>query len=177
MKKEVYIVLTYTGTMLSKIIKFYTKMKYAHVSLSLDKELSKMYSFGRLNAYNPFIGGFVHESITKGTFKRFKNTKAEIYSLKVSEEQYQIIEKNIKKIEKNSKNYSFNIIGLFATGFNLKYKKKHSYYCAEFVKYLLETANLNITLPELIKPSDFQKIDILKLKYRGLLKQYNINNY
>lgn len=34
-----------------------------------------MYSFGRLNPYNPFWGGFVHESIDKGTFKRFYLTR------------------------------------------------------------------------------------------------------
>lgn len=82
--KKKYIVLTYTGTILSKIIRVYTRAEYCHVSLSLDKELKKMYSFGRLNPYNPFIGGFVHEGIDRGTFKRFKKTKAEIYSIDVT---------------------------------------------------------------------------------------------
>ena len=40
--KKVYIVLTYTGTILSKIIKYYTKAEYCHVSLSLDEDLNKM---------------------------------------------------------------------------------------------------------------------------------------
>ena len=30
-----------------------------------------MYSFGRKNAYNPFFGGMVKESVDTGTFKRF----------------------------------------------------------------------------------------------------------
>ena len=41
--KKIYIVLTYTGTILSRIIKLYTKAEYCHVSLSLDKKLNKMY--------------------------------------------------------------------------------------------------------------------------------------
>lgn len=53
---KIYIILTYTGTLLSKIIKFYTKDEFSHVSLALDIGLNKMYSFGRLNPYNPFIG-------------------------------------------------------------------------------------------------------------------------
>jgi len=73
--KKIYIVLTYTGTILSKVIRVYTRAEYCHVSLSLDKRLRKMYSFGRLNPYNPFIGGFVHEGINVGTFKRFKKKK------------------------------------------------------------------------------------------------------
>lgn len=174
MDKKIYIVLTYTGTILSKIIKAYTGMKYCHVSISLDKELKQMYSFGRLNAYNPFIGGFVHESINSGTFKRFKNTIARIYSLNLTEVQYNTIKNKIIKIHQDKEIYTFNIIGLFATGFNLKYRKKNSYYCAEFVKYLLDIPDLNLNLPDLIKPNDFQKIDNLELTYSGILKQYHI---
>lgn len=171
--KQIYIVLTYTGTMLSRLIKIYTATKYCHVSIALDKNLDEMYSFGRLNPYNPFIGGFVHEGINIGTFKRFKNTKAEIYALNIDEEQYEIIKKKIANINKNKHKYTFNTIGLFATGINFKYKKKNSYYCAEFVKYILETAKLDVNLPELVKPNDFVNIKDLELTYAGILKEYN----
>jgi hypothetical protein len=72
--KKIYIILTYTGTILSQIVKVYTRREFSHVSISLDEDLTKMYSFGRLNPYNPFSGGFVHEKINQGTFKRFKRT-------------------------------------------------------------------------------------------------------
>ena len=52
--KKIYIVLTHTGTILSTIIKSYTHDEFSHVSLSLDINIKEMYSFGRLNAYNPF---------------------------------------------------------------------------------------------------------------------------
>ena len=56
---KIYIVLTYSGTVLSKLIKIYTQKEYSHVSISLDENLKQMYSFGRLNPYVPFVGGFV----------------------------------------------------------------------------------------------------------------------
>ena len=96
---KIYIVLTYTGTLLSKIIKTYTKDEFSHVSISLDEELKQMYSFGRLNPYNPFIGGFVHEGINTGTFRRFIKTKTEIYSLEVNEDQYNSIERIIRVVK------------------------------------------------------------------------------
>ena len=86
--KEIYIVLTHTGTVLSNIVKFYTKKDYTHVSISLDSELKELYSFGRLNPNNPFKGGFVREDLENGTFARFKNTIGSIYVLKVTDEQY-----------------------------------------------------------------------------------------
>lgn len=52
--KEIYIVLTHTGTALSRMIKWFTKDEFTHSSIALDAELKQMYSFGRLNPYNPF---------------------------------------------------------------------------------------------------------------------------
>ncbi len=102
--KEIYIVLTHTGTLLSQIIKKYTKDEFSHVSIALDVELREMYSFGRLHPYNPFWGGFVHESIDKGTFKRFYQTKSKVYSLKITDEQYENIKNKIKHFEAEKDN-------------------------------------------------------------------------
>jgi len=171
-KRNIYIVLTYTGTILSKIIRLYTGAEYCHVSLSLDKKLHKMYSFGRLNAYNPFVGGFVHEGINVGTFKRFKNTKAEIYKIQVTNEQYDKIRKEIKNIRKNKNYYKFNRKGLFLSAINYRYTRNNSYYCAEFVKHLIDIADVEIKLPDTVKPIDFKKYNNLELLYKGLLKKY-----
>lgn len=170
--KKIYIVLTYTGTILSKIIRVYTKKDFSHVSIALDENLEEMYSFGRLNPYNPFRGGFVKEGIDVGTFKRFNKTKSEIYSFKLTDNQYKKIKNVIKKMEKEHKIYKFNYIGLFAVAVNLKYKKDNSFYCAEFVKYLLEIAGIEMNIPEIVKPMDFKKIKNLNLEYDGLLKNY-----
>lgn len=170
--KKIYIVLTYTGTILSKMIKLYTKAEYSHVSISLDKELNKMYSFGRLNPYNPFIGGFVHEGLDIGTFKRFKKTKTEIYSIDVSTKQYNDIKNLLKVMEDNKSIYKFNVSGMFASAFNIKLKREDYFYCAEFVKYIIESADVKITLPELIKPIDFKYLDNTELVYRGVLRNY-----
>ena len=171
--KKIYIVLTHTGTMLSKIIKSYTKDEFSHVSIALDNELKEMYSFGRLHPYNPFGGGFVHEYIDKGTFKRFYKTIARVYSICVTDEQYENIKNNIKQIERNKEEYKFNVIGLFAAGFHKKIGKEKSFYCAEFVKYVVEKANINISLPRVIKPEDFKNVEGLQEVYSGFLRKYN----
>lgn len=174
--RKIYIVLTYTGTILSRIIRGYTGAKYCHVSLALDENLDEMYSFGRLNPYNPFIGGFVHEGIDHGTFKRFKNTEALIYSLELSERQYRKLRGVIKKIRRKRNLYRFNTIGLFASGFNIRIKRDYYFYCAEFVKYLLDEADVETNLPEIIKPIDFKEINNLEIEYNGILRNYKIVN-
>ncbi len=172
--KEIYIVLTYTGTMLAKIIKQFTGNEFAHVSIALDKNLDFMYSFGRLNPYNPFIGGFVHEHIQYGTFKRFKNTTSRIYALQIEDEQYEKLKKLIFKIQDNRKEYSFNVLGLFAAGIHIRLKYKKSFYCAEFVKYVLDKSKVNNNLPDPIKPEDFKELRNAKVIYNGLLRDYTV---
>lgn len=169
--KQIYIILTYTGTALAKVIKTFTRDEFAHVSIALDKELQQMYSFGRLNPYNPFIGGFVHEGIQIGTFKRFKNTTSAIYSMSIDDKQYEKIKKTIKVLERGKTLYDFNVIGLFAAGFHIRIRRTRSFYCAEFVKYIMDKANIENNLPDTVKPEDFKKLD-MKLEYRGRLRDY-----
>ena len=169
---KIYIVLTHTGTMLSNIIKFYTKCEFSHVSISLDKELEHMYSFGRKNPYNPFWGGFIHEKLEKGTFKRFGNTYSVVYSLNIEERQYEIIKYLINKFNANINKYKFNTIGLFAVAMHIRIKRKKYFYCAEFVKYLLDTSNIKNNLPKLIKPEDFKRLNNIHEIYKGRLSDY-----
>lgn len=170
--KNIYIILTHTGTTLSKVIKNYTKDEFSHVSISLDEQLKQMYSFGRLHPYNPFWGGFVHEHIDRGTFKRFYRTKAKIYSLSITEEQYNKIKSIIQYMEKEKEHYKFNMLGLLAVGFHKKITKEYSFYCAEFVKYIIEQAEIGIELPDIVRPENFKEITQLKEIYSGLLREY-----
>lgn len=170
--KDIYIILSYSGTNLSRLIRIFSHAEFSHVSISLDEDLKRMYSFGRLHAYNPFLAGLVHESAHYGTFKRFKDTLCEVYSLKIKSSQYETIEKTLNKMIKERKKYSFNIVGLVAAGMNVKYKPKKSFYCAQFVKHLLDIALIDIGLPEIIKPIDFRKPKEMNLEYKGLLRKY-----
>lgn len=173
--KRIYIILTYTGTLTSKLVRFYTKKIYSHVSIALDEELEDMYSFGRLNPYNMFIGGFVHEGINKGTFKRFKKTIAYIYWIDITEEQYKKIEKVIGYMKQHRRKYKFNILGLLLVSLHIRRIKKYSFYCAEFVRYVLQSAGIGRNLPEIIKPEDFRTLEGINMKYEGLLTNYRSN--
>ena len=155
--KKIYIVLTYTGSVLSKIVKMYTRREFSHVSIALDEDLQEMYSFGRTFALIPFIAGFVHEQPRKGTFKRFKKTKTRVYSLEVPDDKYEKVLEIIDDFKNNKSQYKFNIGGLACVAIHLKFKREKSFYCAEFVKYVLEQSQIQDSLPELIKPEDFKE--------------------
>lgn len=114
----------------------------------------------------------MHEYINRGTFKRFYKTKAKICALQVTDNQYNNLKNIIKQIEKEKYNYTFNILGLLAAGFHKKIGKEHSFYCAEFVKYVIEKSEIDIKLPDIIKPEDFKNVEELEVIYTGLLSKY-----
>lgn len=173
--RKIYVMLSHTGTILSRIIRLNTGAEYTHVSISLDEALKKMYSFGRINPYIAFLGGFVRESKNFGTFKRFKNTQVSIYELEIRDDQYEKIEEIIKYIKKNKSKYRFNILGLALAGINKKRNKPDTFYCAEFVKHILTQGGINVdNLPEVIKPEDFKKLENANLIYKGYLRNYTV---
>lgn len=118
------------------------------------------------------LGGFVHEYINKGTFRRFRNTTAKIYYLEVTNEEYNNVRNIIENIKGSEEKYKFNILGLFAAGFHKKIKTKKSFYCAEFVKYVMDEAGIENNLPDVVKPEDFKRLENLEEIYSGLLRQY-----
>lgn len=171
--RRIYFILTYAGTALGRIIRFKTKKFYTHVSIALDDKLNKMYSFSRLHPYNCFVGGFVHERQNFGAFKRFRKTKAKILYIEITDYQYEKLEEQIKIFEKNKSKYKFNILGLIYILFDKKIHRKNYFYCAEFVKYILGNAKINIKLPEMPRPEDFEKLRNSTVIYTGVFNEYN----
>lgn len=176
--KKIYIVLAHTGTLLSRIIRIKTGAEYTHSSIALDEDLKEMYSFGRKYSYIAFIGGFVREGASFGTYKRFYNTEISLYELTITDEQYSKLKETIEYVKVHKDEYKFNILGLFLAGFNRKRKQEKTYYCAEFVKAVLDKSGIDVSnFPEVIKPENFKNLKDAKLIYKGLLKEYNKNNY
>ena len=172
---RIYIVLTNTGTIFSKVIKLYTKDPFTHVSLSLDNNLEHMYSFGRKHAYLPFPGGFVHENTKWGTFKRFKNTKSKIIEFKVTNEQFEKIESLVGDINNHKGEYKYDILGTLLAALGKNHNRNHAYYCSSFVYHIMTESGINLDFDEVVKPNDFASIDG-KTIFTGYLREYDVKN-
>lgn len=174
MTKQIYIVISQTGTILSRILKLVTKAEYNHASISLAPDLSTMYSFGRLNPYNPVVGGFVKESPHWGTFKRFVDTKVIVLSLSVSEEQYRAIRVRLDTMFAQRRCYHYNYLGLFLAGIHVHYHQARRYYCSEFVKELLERYDIPGAkeMNPIVKPIHFLDLPDAQQIYCGKLVNY-----
>ena len=172
--KKIYIVLSQTGTSISRLLKLFTKAKYNHSSISLTEGLQRMYSFGRIYTWTFLFGGFVKESPNTGTFRRFKEAECCVIALDVTKEQYEEAWAYLDEMYKNKKQYSYNRRGVVMAGFHKTARKKNGFYCSEFVKdILLRFAIVDEqVLPEITTPNDFYKLFQDKIVYEGKVKDY-----
>lgn len=174
----IYIVVSQTGTMLSRILKIITRKEYNHASLSLADDLHIMYSFGRRNPYNPFFGGFVRESAYFGTFKRFSGTRVVVLRTMVTKEEFLRIETLISNFVDNPDEYGYNYIGLALAGLRIHFPMDKRYYCSEFVREVLVSSNIQGAdrLKPIVHPMNFLKIPEFETIYRGKLSDYGVAN-
>lgn len=171
--KEIYLVLSYTGTLLSRAINRMTYDDYAHVSLCLEGTFNKMYSFGRKYPSNPIFAGLVTEDLFKGVFTN-KNSKCLIYKLTITEEQYNKLISELSRFMDEQSKYKYNFLGLITLKLNKAYKRRYHYFCSQFVCELL--MNSNITSfdkdPALIRPCELINLDNKSLVYEGTIKDF-----
>ena len=174
-EKSLYIVLSQSGAIFARALKLFTRAEYNHVSISLTPTLERMYSFARLNPYNPWKAGFVEEGIHIGTFKRFDKTQAMVMELKVDEATYMRVKSMIDIFRENKYKFHYNYWGVFFACFKKNFTPKYHFYCSQFVRSCLALFNISNSnsLPKIIKPIDFLKLDNKKIIYQGRLQQYS----
>lgn len=171
MSKKIYIVLTKTNTVLSRIIHLYTQTQFTHASIAFDDRLSEMYSFGRKKETNPFIGGFVHENPSS---TMMSNAKCIIFCCDVTEEQYIFMKQQVAHYQCNKNYYKYNFIGLFGVACGFRLNRENAFFCSQFVSTLLERAGLSLNgqPPCLMKPTDLANLSFLHKYYVGTMRQY-----
>ncbi|MFC4023475.1 hypothetical protein ACFOUV_06500 [Oceanobacillus longus] len=170
-EKLIYFLFTDTGSYLSKAINYYTKKSLNHVSIGFDPQLNELYSFGRKQPRNPFIGGFIKEDIESEFLKK---ASCEIYSFSVSDEDYSAVIENIKEIETRKEYYKYNFIGLFGVMLDIEINRKSALFCSQFVATVLRDLDkFKFEKPAcFITPTDIRNYPGMQLVYQGVLEDY-----
>lgn len=176
LNKEIYIIVSQSGTMPSRVLKKITGAEYNHVSLSLCADLQRMYSFARRYKYYPFWSGFVAESPSSGVFGRFPDAKIKVLAVEVTDEQYESLSTTMKAMFRDRKRYHYDYLGVGLAYFRIHRRSKRNYYCSEFVKVMLKRHGIRAAdaLPRVVQPVHFLNMPGAKLIYSGTLREYAI---
>ncbi len=173
-KKHIYILLTKTSSVFSRIIALFMGDKYTHSAISLDKNLDKMYSFGRKRINNPFLGGFTEERINYGVYMFSPFVPCAVLELDATQEQYDNVKKSLEHFVANKKKYKYNYRTLYNHLFSSVRRNKYRFACSEFVYYILHSNNvLDLKIPiGAVRPQTFLDVLSNKIIYKGNLHKY-----
>ena len=173
--KEIYILLTDTGTVLTRCISLFTRKKYNHSSLCMDGQLVNVYSFGRKDVGNPFDAGFVKEDVTQAFFF---NAQCQVYRLSVTANQYLLIKQIVATFEINQAKYRYNFLGLITLALHQNWERENAFFCSQFLAHVLEESDLVAFEKPCCRVTPFEVVQTVKadLIYQGLLVEY-LNNY
>lgn len=168
---EIYVLLTDTGTLFTRTIKWFTKDQLNHASIAFDSDLNEVYSFGRKNPSNPFFAGFVKEDV-RGDF--FEQSVCRLYRCTISHGAYLKIRTQIHHMEQNSDQYKYNLLGMLGIMFNFEMKREYAYFCSQFVASVFEQSGVHLVdkPPLFVTPGDFENTAMLELVYHGNLHSY-----
>lgn len=136
-QKYLYIVFSATPYRVGSIIRFFTKNRYNHVSVSFHQNLQTLYSFARYHKNAPLYGGFVRESCLR--YRRGdKYANIKVCRIPVSDEQKNAIKEYIESLDEKC----YNLISVPFALIKKKYRAIRAYTCVEFVVSLLCEAKI-----------------------------------
>lgn len=155
--KPVYIVLTDTGSLMSRMIKKVTGSAFNHSSIAFDESLSQLYSFGLGDTGS--VPMFSIESKDNTYLKRYKKVPSQVYAVFVTNEQYTAMKYKVNEFVKNKKKYRYNWVGLLGYMLNKPIEISNKMFCSEFVDNMFKFVDIDLTgkAPGLVEPFDFAK--------------------
>lgn len=167
--KTLYIFLSRTDSIVSKIVRLFTKTYYTHASIAFDEELVFLYSSARKKGVKMFPSGPCQESLYRGFFGRDNHTPCVLYALSVSEEVYNKARAEVDYFMENIDDYKFSVLGVIACKLGIKWKRKNKYFCSQFVAEILKRSGA-VDLPKdpcLTHPRDYQSLPNITKLYEG----------
>ena len=173
--KQVYILLSRTNSVPSRLIHLCTNKQYTHVSIAIEPKTNKFCSYGRRRMHNVLVGGLVHEDISQGVFALYPNSPCQLFSLEVDDESYIKLKHLLNYYFKHYNKCKYNFKAFITMSLQKKQDLKFKMVCSQFVAKILRDSGA-CTLPKhpsLMQPSDFMLIDKLQPIYKGKIKDFH----
>lgn len=166
MEKYVYVVFSATPYRIGKCIRRFTGESYNHVSISLDRTLTQMYSFARRFYRTPFYGGFVKESRDRYHLKGVPS-RIKICRLPVSEQEYDRLAERMNAMYERREQLLYNHLSVFTIPFRRLVLIKDAQVCTEFVAGQLQELGLPVDCKKYYSVGELEKMLSKDVIYTG----------
>ncbi len=167
--KSIYILLTRSTSVASRLIGLFTGEPFTHVSIAFEHDLNVLYSFARLHPSLPLPAGLTEEHIDCGFFKKQGDIPCALLQMDVPDKIYFRAKNLVYNMFQCRKDYHYNFFGLLLCRLRIPRDTPNQYFCSQFVSTVLaESGALALPKPaSLMHPYDFCSIDGLQILYLG----------
>ena len=99
--RSIYILLTKSTTICSKVVYMATRSEFTHAAISLNGNFDELYTFSRKYKRIILPAGFVTESIFDGIMGDSDNMDCAVYEVRTSKSCYRKLERILSHMENN----------------------------------------------------------------------------
>ena len=176
----IYVVLFSNQSIVSKVIKMWTKSEYSHSAIGFDKKLENIYSYAQdRNDVNSKRIGFTIDNITKYT----EPGRIKVYAIEKPTKYVYRIKKTLNDYIQHMYTTTYNKLAILSIVINKALKKanldKFSMICSQFVYTILSLANIHTGINKqgiMVTPNDIDQALSVKNNVVAV-KDYDLNNY
>ena len=167
--KSIYLLLTRSTSVPSRLIGLFTSEPFTHGSLAFDPELTVLYSFARKYPAVPLPAGLMEEHLDRGFYRRQGDIPCALLQMDVPDKIYYRAKTLVYNMLQRRENYRYSLFGLFLCRLRIPLDVPDRYFCSQFVGTVLaESGALELPKPaSLMHPFDFCSLDGLHVLYLG----------
>lgn len=138
----VYVVLSRSGTVPSRLIGAMTGDRLTHAALALDPELEYMFGFGRRGSTNPLSGCFRRERLDDPLYERMGSLPGKVLEVPVTRAQHDMVRAQVEAFLLDGHRYRYNFAGLLHHVTGRAREDAYRFFCSEFVYHVLYQAGV-----------------------------------
>ncbi len=171
MEQTVYILLSRSETLFSRLVHCAVGGDYTHVSIGVEGPGGHFYSFARKDPRRVLPAGLIRERAGHGFFYLHPRIPCCLYELQVTEESYLRIQERLEYMYARREEYHYSLLGALACFFRLPLVRKHHYFCSQFVaETLAESGAVRLGwAPAVTRPADFLTLERLRKIHQGVI--------
>ena len=169
--KNIYILLTRSQTILSRLIHLATNDTYTHASIAWDDELTTLCSLARRHSSLPLPAGLVREELCGGYYDLHRYMPCALLRLSVEDETHRRLREEIEEMFSDAARYRDSIAGLLYCRAGRELERDGRCFCSQFVAGMLENCGAVVLpkAPSLMRPEDLLDLPGVRVVHSGRL--------
>ena len=169
--KNIYILLTRSRTIVSRLVHLSTGDTYTHASIAWDDALTTLCSFARRHTALPLPAGLMREDLCGGYYDLHRYMPCALLRLSVDDETHRLLREQIEKMLSDAARYRYSVAGLLCCRSGRELERDGRCFCSQFVAGMLEKCGAAVLdkAPSLMRPEDLLHLPGIQIVHTGRL--------